>query len=131
MDKLGSSVDYTTEEVRKNKTCDVCQDKWRHDGGMMNKCESCKHLYCKKCPDHHKKFPTVRDQHANGDLSENNYSAGKSPMHDACCQHPEEVMSMYCDNHKVLCCPVCVVERHRYKTYYIKLLRINEFVFVP
>ncbi|KAL4222200.1 hypothetical protein ACF0H5_018237 [Mactra antiquata] len=114
MDKRGSSVEYVTDDVKSNKVCDVCLDAWKHDGGLMNKCETCRHLFCKKCPDHHKKFPTVREQQPNNDISELSYNENHSLSgQDACASHPEETTNMYCDEHKSMCCPVCVVEYHR------------------
>ncbi|XP_053381502.1 E3 ubiquitin-protein ligase TRIM33-like [Mercenaria mercenaria] len=97
-------------------------------------CNSCKLYYCKKCLGDHNKFPALR-----GHLIKEVTSQPKpavqtgapcvsvpAPPIEPCEKHPEEMIKMYCGEHDIVCCTVCIALDHRECKYVHYILNLTK-----
>ncbi|XP_053392480.1 E3 ubiquitin-protein ligase TRIM33-like isoform X2 [Mercenaria mercenaria] len=84
-------------------------------------CDSCKLYYCKKCLVDHNKFPALRG-HLIKEVTSQPEPAVQTgapcvsvpaPPVEPCDKHPEEMIKMYCGEHDIVCCTVCIALDHR------------------
>ncbi|XP_045212944.2 uncharacterized protein LOC123563884 [Mercenaria mercenaria] len=84
-------------------------------------CDSCKLYYCKKCLGEHNKFPALRG-HLIKDVTYQTNPSGSTGTAgisvpavrtEPCENHPEEMIKMFCGEHDLVCCSVCIALDHR------------------
>ncbi|XP_045182516.2 tripartite motif-containing protein 66-like [Mercenaria mercenaria] len=99
-------------------TCVTCAADSKNTEALY-KCIECQVFYCVRCVAGHNKF-TVN--HHVVDRKSEKFRAGRkeTPVYDSsempkdvCQQHHGEVIKMYCGQHNIVCCTVCIAVQHR------------------
>ncbi|XP_045212940.2 uncharacterized protein LOC123563883 [Mercenaria mercenaria] len=113
---LSQSVLGASEEIY-DYNCSPCKKSGVYKEAHKY-CNSCKLYYCKKCLGEHNKFPALRG-HLIKDVTsqpkqtvQTGSSTSAIPT-EPCEDHPEEIIKMYCGEHDVVCCTVCIALDHR------------------
>ncbi|XP_053381604.1 uncharacterized protein LOC128546127 [Mercenaria mercenaria] len=116
---LSQTVLGASEEIY-DCNCSPCEESGVYKEAHKY-CNSCKLYYCKKCLSEHNKFPALR-RHLIKDVTSqpkqtvetgpSGVSTQATPT-EPCEDHPEEIIKMYCGEHDVVCCTVCIALDHR------------------
>ncbi|XP_053392468.1 uncharacterized protein LOC128555089 [Mercenaria mercenaria] len=116
---LSQTVLGTSEEIY-DYNCSPCEESGVYKEAHKY-CDSCKLYYCKKCLSEHNKFPALRG-HLIKDVTSQpkqtvqtgtpDVSTPATP-NEPCENHPEEMIKMFCGEHDVVCCTVCIALDHR------------------
>ncbi|XP_053392477.1 uncharacterized protein LOC123562724 [Mercenaria mercenaria] len=117
--KFTESVLGASDEIY-DYNCSSCEESGVYKEAHKY-CDSCKLYYCKKCLGDHNKFPALR-----GHLIKDVTSQPKQTVQtgapsestpgtqtEPCENHPEEMIKMYCGEHDIVCCTVCIALEHR------------------
>ncbi|XP_053392467.1 E3 ubiquitin-protein ligase TRIM33-like [Mercenaria mercenaria] len=117
--KFTESVLGASDEIY-DYNCSPCEESGVYKEAHKY-CDSCKLYYCKKCLGDHNKFPALRG-HLIKDVTSQPKPAVPTgapvvsvpaPPAEPCDNHPEEMIKMYCGEHDVVCCTVCIALDHR------------------
>ncbi|XP_053396960.1 uncharacterized protein LOC123539111 isoform X2 [Mercenaria mercenaria] len=84
-------------------------------------CMDCQMFYCNRCVTGHNKFTenhNVVDRTSklfNQDQRQQRSLSSNELLRDLCEEHQGEVIKMFCGQHNLVCCTVCVAVKHRSK----------------
>ncbi|XP_053392478.1 uncharacterized protein LOC128555094 [Mercenaria mercenaria] len=133
--KCTESVLGASEEIF-DYNCSPCEESGVYKEAHTY-CNMCKLYYCMKCTGDHDKFPALRghvitivslsgirhylplDTTTVTSQPEQTVQTGThgvsipAPPVQPCENHPEEMIKMYCGEHDVVCCTVCIAHDHR------------------
>lgn len=81
------------------------------------KCMECQTYFCQACLKLHNKIlkshTLIGQKDGNFEDVQKSLLERSRAFKDPCDEHPEEVLKMYCRNHDLVCCTVCVAVHHR------------------
>ena len=96
------------QKAKASASCSRCQDP------AINHCASCEMFMCKKCSEWHDTWPGIKN-HSVLSVQElsNPESQLKMKSKLYCMKHEDDVLKIYCETCKELCCIYCLVSNHR------------------
>lgn len=84
-------------------------------------CKTCSRLFCCSCNKHHDKI--LKDHQVLGEKEIANWGNFKAVETVLMCEkHPNEEEKMYCVDHDLVCCHICISKNHRYVLVYVILI---------
>ena len=96
-------------------SCSNCARDDKHTEGESF-CVECNETFCTSCLVFHNKIAIMR-QHK---LLDKTKMAARGPQQELvqlptsrCTAHPDQLINIYCGQHDLVCCTVCIAEDHR------------------
>ncbi|CAB4010923.1 tripartite motif-containing 2-like isoform X3, partial [Paramuricea clavata] len=106
-------------KAKASAACSHCQ------GPAINHCASCELFMCKKCSESHDIWPSNKNHNV---LSVEELSNPESQLKMKsklyCMKHEDELLKIYCETCKELCCIYCLVSNHRKQNH--SLVAVSE-----
>ncbi|XP_045186744.2 uncharacterized protein LOC123544745 [Mercenaria mercenaria] len=102
-----------SSDVIHDISCTPCSEDARNTEAV-NYCVNCETYFCQTCVGYHNKVlktHNVLDRNAMKSIKHESKQS-EAEARD-CSEHPGNVIQMYCGNHDVVCCTVCVAVDHR------------------
>ncbi|XP_053386204.1 uncharacterized protein LOC128550686 isoform X2 [Mercenaria mercenaria] len=115
----GGKSQINASDVFHDFTCLPCLDGGKNTEAVFH-CNDCQIFYCKRCVVGHNTFTknhNVYDKMSKlfgqCNLQPKSLSSSELPM-DVCEEHHGQVIQMFCRQHDIVCCTVCIAVEHRF-----------------
>ncbi|XP_045178394.2 uncharacterized protein LOC123538389 isoform X1 [Mercenaria mercenaria] len=115
--KLGMSQIDASDALH-DFSCTPCSEDGKHMEALFQ-CTDCQIFYCQRCVSIHNKFTR---NHKVLEKSSNLFKQGPRQQKlsctsdlptDLCEEHHGEIIKMFCGQHNIVCCTVCIAMKHR------------------
>ncbi|KAH3879092.1 hypothetical protein DPMN_002993 [Dreissena polymorpha] len=105
------SVDQGSNEVN-DYICNACEDQNKVETSADFYCKQCDRFYCGNCIDLHGKLLAKHTTFGKKDIDK--WPVSKKVVHFllSCDEHKDNKVDKFCNTHRQLCCPQCVLDYH-------------------
>lgn len=108
---VGTLIDIVPVSARL-EFCEPCKDN-KESKIAMSWCQQCREALCEECAKCHMSMKATREHEITP--LENVRSNPQPAVHEevTCSEHHKKEVDMYCKDHELPCCPLCIATHHR------------------
>ncbi|KAH3826794.1 uncharacterized protein LOC127882163 [Dreissena polymorpha] len=102
----------TSSDVTYDYCCNACEEDNVNKEALFY-CQQCSKGFCDKCIDNHKKLFKKHQPFGRKELNKWPVAKAAIDLLLNCQQHPDHRIELFCEDHKKLCCVLCLLHDHK------------------